>query len=97
MNIENIQSLAETLSGLGFTSDLRNQLLFYACLKQKEFSIRDQKVFGTDTVSYQIFFRSKEEELICTHYDASLRGRSGLIRQLKPEQPLNLWKRKCNP
>ncbi len=75
MDIQNMQALLDTFNSLGFSSEAESQLLYHSCLRQKAFSIREQKVFGTDTVSYSIFLQTRdlENKLICSYYDASLR------------------------
>ena len=75
MDIQNMQALLDTFASLGFSSATEYQLLYHACLRQKAFSIKEQKVFGTNIVSYSIFLKIKDSEnkLICPYYDASLR------------------------
>lgn len=75
MDIQNMQALLDIFAGLGFSSATEHQLLYHACLRQKAFSIKEQKVFGTNIVSYSIFLKIKDSEnkLVCPYYDASLR------------------------
>ncbi len=75
MNIEQIQSLSESLIRFGFSPAVENQLVYHACLRQKEFTIRERRAFGTDIVSYSIVCKTKDSGsgLVCAYYDASLR------------------------
>ena len=75
MDVQSIQALAALMKTLGFSSTIDKQLIWYASFRQKEFSIKEHKTFGHDLMSYQIFFKKNEanENLVCTHYDASLR------------------------
>lgn len=75
MDIENIKALRDLMECLGFPSTLDKKIVYYACLRQKEFSIKEQKAFGNDVMSYQIFFKESagSGKPVCTHYDAFLR------------------------
>ncbi len=75
MHLQNIRSLAAVLTRLGFSAGMESQLLYYICLRQKEFVIREQQQYGTDIISYVLFFKRKEtgDNWVCSHYDASLR------------------------
>jgi len=75
MDMPNIKALVKLLETLGFSSLLDKKLVYHACFRQKYFSIKEQKAFGEDLMSYEIFFKENEADrkLFCSHYDAALR------------------------
>jgi hypothetical protein len=57
MEIQHISALIEILSTLGFPASANRQLLFYACLGQKQFVVGTRIYFGEDTMNYQVHFK----------------------------------------
>lgn len=75
MDIQNIQALSALLRALEFSTEMDEKLLWHACLRQKEFYVKEQKAFGHDLMSYQVLFKENEtnRRLVCVHFDAFLR------------------------
>ncbi len=75
MDLQNIETLSALLKALEFSAEMDEKLFWNACFRQKEFCIKEQKVFGHDMMSYQVLFKENiaNGKLICAHFDASLR------------------------
>src|SRR4051794_30608609 len=75
MEIQHISALIEMLSTLGFPASANRQLLFYACLGQKQFVVGSRIYFGEDIMNYQLHFKEDNASgrLTCVYYDATLR------------------------
>ena len=75
MNIQHVTALIEMLSTLGFPAPAHRQLLFYACLGQKQFVVGARIYFGEDIMNYQVHFKedNASRRLTCVYYDATLR------------------------
>ncbi len=75
MDIQNIQALSALLKALEFSSGINEKLIWHACLRQKEFCIKEHKAYGHDCMTYQVFFKENTAngKLVCAYYDAALR------------------------
>ncbi len=75
MDIQNIKGIVNLMGALGFSPSMDKKIVYHACFRQKDFSLKEKKAFGDDVMSYQIFFKENAAngKLVCTHYDAALR------------------------
>ncbi|TKK64702.1 hypothetical protein FC093_21890 [Ilyomonas limi] len=75
MDVQHLSALIEMLSSLGFSASTGRILLFNACIRQKQFVIRERMCFGEDTINYQLSFHEDitSKRLTCSYYDATLR------------------------
>lgn len=71
MNLENIASLAATLSRTGF-GNLSYSLLQHICVKPVRFLLTETIVNGSDTLSCQLCFERQGGDYGFVYYDASL-------------------------
>ncbi len=71
MNVQNIASLTQRLSSIGFNENVGYKLLQHICFKPADFVLTERLVKGNDVLTCSIFFERKGEDYTCNYYDAS--------------------------
>lgn len=70
MNIQNIASLTQMLSTIGF-DDIGYRLLQHICFKPEEFTLTERLIKGNDMLTCSIYFERKNDAYTCSYYEAS--------------------------
>jgi len=71
MNIQNIASLTQKLTTLGFDESIGYRLLQHICFKPADFILTERIVKGKDALTFSIFFERKSDEYNFSYYDAA--------------------------
>ena len=71
MNIENIASLSQMLTGIGFDKQIAYRLMQHICFKPSSFTLEELVSKDKDRMVCSLFFERKDDAYECSFYDAS--------------------------